>query len=137
MTRRKVYMSIPPSEQLVADYPSIQVRNLLRRFRSAVISASTVQNVLNLGTTEAEGFLRRMVRLGLLERSKQLSTKDRRAYEVSTPGQAFANACASKPITRETAHRALQEFMDRVQVINAGDEYLYKVESVVLFGRNG
>jgi hypothetical protein len=89
---------------------------------------------LKLSTAEAEGFLRRLARLGLLEPSKHFSTKDSRAYAVSTPGLALANASAGKPITRKTANRALQEFMDRVQVINADDGYLYKVESIVLFG---
>jgi predicted nucleotidyltransferase len=122
------------SEQLVAGDPPIQVRNFLRRFRSAVISVPTVQEVFNLSSIEAKEFLRRMVKLGLLERSKHFSRKDRPAYEVSTPGLALANASAAKPITRKTANRALQEFMDRVRVINASDEYPYKIESVVLFG---
>jgi predicted nucleotidyltransferase len=123
-------------EQLVAGYPSIQVRNFLRRFRSAVISASTVQNALKLGTAEAEVFLRRMVRLGLLEPSKHFSTKGRQAYEATTPGLALANASAAKPITRKTVDRLLREFMDRVQAINTSDEdeYAYKIASVVLFG---
>src|ERR1700733_5775325 len=62
-------------EQLVAGYPSIQVRNFLRRFRKAIISASTVQNALKLSTAEAERFLPRLTRLGLLEPSKYFSTK--------------------------------------------------------------
>jgi predicted nucleotidyltransferase len=121
-------------EQLVVGYPSIQVRNILRRFRSAVISVPTIQEVLNLSSVEAEDFLCRMVKLGLLEPSEHFSKKDRATYEVSTPGLALASASAAKPITRETASRVLREFMDRVQVINASDEYPYKVESVVLFG---
>lgn len=110
------------------------MRNLLRRFRSAVISVSAIQDVLNLRPVEAEEFLHRMVNLGLIELSEHFSTEDRRAYEVSDPGLAFANASAAKPITRKTANRALQEFMDRVQVIDVSDEYPYKIESVVLFG---
>lgn len=121
-------------EQLVAGYLPIEVRNFLRRFRSAVISAPTIQEVFNLSSVEAEKFLGRMVKLGLLEPSKHFSRKDRPAYEVGTPGLALANASAAKPITRKTANRALQEFMDRVRVINASDEYPYKIESVVLFG---
>ncbi len=122
------------SKQLVAGYPPIQVRNFLRRFRSAIISVSTIQEVFNLSSVEAEEFLSRMVKLGLLEPPEHFSRNDRPAYEISTPGLALANASAAKPITRKTANRALREFMDRVRLINASDEYPYKIESVVLFG---
>ena len=121
-------------EQLVAGYPPIQVRDFLRRFRFAVITLQTIQEVLKASSVEAEEFLSGMVKLGLLEPSENLSRKDRPAYEVSATGLALANASAARLITRRTANRVLREFMDRVQVINAGDEYPYKVESVVLFG---
>jgi predicted nucleotidyltransferase len=121
-------------EQLVAGFSSVQVRNLLRRFRTAVITVRNVQEILNASSVEAEEFLSRLVKLGLLEPSGHFATKDRPAYEVSNAGLAFANASAAKPINRKTANRALLDFMVRVQALNAGDEYPYRVESVVLFG---
>ena len=121
-------------EQLIAGYPPIEVRNLLRRFRSAVISVESIQRVFNVSSAEAREFLGRMVKLGLLEPSENSSRKNGPAYELSTRGLALANASAARPITRKTASRVLREFMDRVQVINTSDEFPYKVESVVLFG---
>src|SRR5580704_9164525 len=95
----------------------------------------SVRRILEaIGSSSCEGFLRRMVKLGFIEPSEHFSTEDRRAYKVSTSGSALANAPSAKPITRETVNRALHELMDRVQVINSGGEYAYKVKSVVLFG---
>jgi hypothetical protein len=63
-------------EQLIAGYPPIEVRNLLRRFRSAVISAQSIQRVFNVSSAEAQEFLGRMVKLGLLEPSENSSRKN-------------------------------------------------------------
>jgi len=53
--------SLPParasSQALVFSTASGRRDNFLRRFRSAIISAPTVQNALKLSTAEAEGFL--------------------------------------------------------------------------------
>lgn len=49
-------------------------------------------------------------------------------------GQALVNVSNSNPISRETANRVLQEFMEPVQMINAGREFDYKIKSVSLFG---
>ena len=46
----------------------------------------------------------------------------------------FANASAAKPVLRKTAESALEQFMERLQRVNASSEYVYCVESAVLFG---
>lgn len=121
------------SDQLIASYPAMRIRNFIRRHRLQYVTASTVEERLNLIPSKATAFLNEMVRLGFMKPSPQ-SCDDVPLYEVTRYGQALANASAAKLITRETANRLLEEFMSRVHVLNAANEYAYKVESVVLFG---
>ena len=46
----------------------------------------------------------------------------------------FAGHVRARPITRKTAQSALAQFMERLRALNANAEYLYRVESAVLFG---
>lgn len=112
----------------------MRVRDFLRNQGSAIITMSSVQKFLHLENEEGKKFLRKMSKLKFLERSQQFSRKDRQAYEITSAGQAVANASATKPITRKTADRLLTEFMKRVQILNTSNEYAYVIESVVLFG---
>jgi len=55
-------------------------------------------------------------------------------YEVTIEGNTIAHASAAKPISRKTAEKKLNEFMQRVQEINCNQEYAYIISTVVLFG---
>jgi predicted nucleotidyltransferase len=55
-------------------------------------------------------------------------------YELTTKGNALAQALAAKPISRKTAEKKLQEFMARVEEINRNEEYAFRVGRVALFG---
>ena len=46
----------------------------------------------------------------------------------------FAGHVRARPITRKTAQSALAQFMERLRALNANAEYLYRVESALLFG---
>ncbi len=49
-------------------------------------------------------------------------------------GRALANASAARPLLRKTAERLLVQFLNAVQCVNGTQEYVYRVEHVVLFG---
>jgi predicted nucleotidyltransferase len=121
-------------DQLVAGYPVLEVRSFIRRQRLGTFAAPAAEHAMKLSLSEAEDFLRELVNLGYLEQARPIFGENIAAYEVTQQGQALANASGAKPISRETADRALQEFMERVQTINASREYAYQIESVVLFG---
>lgn len=55
-------------------------------------------------------------------------------YTVSDVGWTVARASAARRITRTTAQIALEEFMERVHVVNANNRYLYEVKSAAVFG---
>ena len=49
-------------------------------------------------------------------------------------GNALASSTAAKPIHRQTAEERLAEFLERVRLLNASDEWAYRVTKVVVFG---
>jgi len=120
--------------QIVAGYPALEVRGFLRRYRLGAFVAEASEEALKVSPAEAAKFLSVMVSLGYLEPVNPPPADETPCFEVTSLGQAFANASGARPISRETADRVLREFMERVQAVNASDEYVYKIESVVLFG---
>ncbi len=122
------------SEQLIAGYPALQVRNFIRRYRFSYFHLSEAEEGLSLNQSEAECFIRNMIDIGFLSLANLHGAVDSPAYEITRQGQELANASAARPITRKTAERLLQEFMNRVWLANDKKMFAYKIESVVLFG---
>ena len=56
------------------------------------------------------------------------------AWAVAQAGRTLSAATAAKRVTRATAEKALQEFLSRVEEVNADPYFLGKVTRVVLFG---
>ena len=121
-------------DQLVAGYPALLVRKFLQSYRLAAFSAQAIQEEWDLSSAAAEKFVREMVSLGFFEPVVALAAAKIPVYEISTQGQALANASAARPITRKTADRLLRGFMERVHDLNSRPEYLFRVGSVALFG---
>jgi predicted nucleotidyltransferase len=120
-------------DQIVADYPALAVRTFLRRYRSFTIVAATAAYALKTDENQAMNFLRQLASLDLVQPAECLPL-DKEAYEITTHGNAFANASAAKPISRKTAELVLQRLMERVRLVNDNPDLVYRVESVVLFG---
>ncbi len=120
--------------QVVAGYPALTVRTLLRRCRSCTIVPATAAHDLKSDEREGSVFLRGLASLGLVESVEHEPRDETQAYEITSRGLACANASAAKPITRRTANSALAQFMERLHAVNANAEYLHRVESALLFG---
>jgi predicted nucleotidyltransferase len=87
---------------------------------------------MQLEPKQAAEFLNDMVTLGLIEHSKPLEVEP--TFRVATRGHALANATAARPIARATGERVLRDFLDRVNAVNATNEYAFGIHSAVLFG---
>ena len=120
--------------QVVAGYPALTVRTFLRRCRSCTIVLATAAHDLKIDEGEGSVFLKKLAALDLVEPADHISRGEAEAYEITNRGLAYANASASKPITRRTAESALAQFMERLHAVNANAEYVYSVKSAVLFG---
>jgi hypothetical protein len=102
------------SDELIASYPTLEVRGFLLSPRAATI------------------FRNKLKVLGFIEELDKWH--ERRTFRLTIKGQALANASAAKPIHRKTAERLLDQFLERVKRVNDTQEYVYRVEHVVLFG---
>ena len=57
-----------------------------------------------------------------------------KTWATTQLAQSFGSATAAKPITRQTAKKALAQFLEHVDRVNHDDQFLAKVTRVVLFG---
>jgi hypothetical protein len=124
-------MQIGPSQQ-IGGYPALKVREFVRSYRFTGILAKAAQAALALSPEAADNFLSKLVDLGFIrELHKQGGD---RLFQLTSYGQALANASAAKPIHRKTAECILAQFLERVDMVNDTAKYLYRVNGVVLFG---
>ena len=120
------------ADQNIAGYPAKRVRDFLRTRQSGAIFSEVALAELALKPKAALDLLKQLVVIGLI---KEYGRRDGDLYfELTCHGQNFANASASKPIHRRTAERVLAEFMQRMERVNATSEYLYRVDTAILFG---
>jgi hypothetical protein len=120
------------TNQSIAGYPALQVRGFVRKYRFTNFSARAAEAALMLSTEAAVDFLSNLADLGFIGKSRE--REGQQLFQLTSSGQALANASAAKPIHRKTAERVLAQFLERVHKVNATPEYLFRVKNVVLFG---
>jgi hypothetical protein len=119
-------------DEMIGGYPVLGVRDFLRRYRLADFHIEAAEDALGLSPRTAIIFTNKLKGLGFIE---ELDKWDgRRVFRLTIKGQASANASGARPIHRKTAERILEQFLERVQLVNLTQEYVYRVEHVVLFG---
>jgi hypothetical protein len=124
-------MRIVPDE-MIAGYPALEVRDFLRRYRLTDFYIEAAEKTLVLKPKIATIFMNKLNGLGFIEELDKWN--GRRVFRLTIKGQALANASAARPIHRKTADRLLEQFLERVQRVNSTQEYVYRVEHVVVFG---
>ncbi len=117
----------------VAGQPVLAIRKLLKhvqRLQGGTLDIITEQ--LKVNTTTAEQIYHDLLREGYIKPSEPIAA----GYEswlLTWKGSALANASTRKPMTRKTAERLVEEFLERVRQVNASD-YAYRVGRVIVFG---
>jgi hypothetical protein len=119
-------------EEVVAGHSALRVRGFLRRFERGFFMHSAAESFMQLKPRKAAEFINDLVALELIEPTTPFEKEA--AFQVATRGHAFTNATAARPIYRGTAERVLRDFIDRVNAVNASEEYAFIVKSAVLFG---
>ena len=105
------------------------VRGFLRQ--SAELERRTVADVvkeLAINSAAAQSVLAAMQMAGYIEPIRGGK------YRNTEAGNSVAQVSKARPIKKQTAEKALADFLTRVKNVNLESEYLYSVESVVLFG---
>jgi predicted nucleotidyltransferase len=75
----------------------------------------------------------RLEKGGFLKRHPALPNSEQ-CWSRTVKGGALANALFSKPVSRQSAEKTLNEFLDRVQQVNGNSRFLYRVGKAVVFG---
>jgi predicted nucleotidyltransferase len=124
-------MRIDPSDVL-GEFPVLFVRKVVRRLNNRLHwDAEAVQESAGIGPQRAADFIKALQKAGLAKANRG---RDSGTWTTTQLAQSFGAASAAKPITRQTAERVLQEFLERVDQVNSNAYFLARVTKVVLFG---
>jgi hypothetical protein len=121
------------SDNLIVGQPALAIRKLLRQERGTF---ATLTEVLGIDLLQARQVYEELRTEGYIEPQDLPLTgqADDGSWQTTVKGNALAHATARKPITRRTADRLVEEFLNRVKEVNACDNYVYRVKQVILFG---
>ena len=116
------------SSDLIVGQPALAIRKVLRS--RTHIMVDTIVDTLEVDLETARQVLKDLATEGYIEASEDFEGM----WRTTMQGNAVANAKAGRPITRRTADRLVEEFLVRVNEINACDDYAFRVKQVVIFG---
>ena len=114
-------------KQIIAGFPAAQIRRLMRETAGRSISPRYVREVLQCSDSTAASVLVDLQREGLI-----VQVEDH--LEPSMKGSALAQATAARPLVCSTAERLVSGVVERARLINADDEWAYRVAMLVTFG---
>jgi predicted nucleotidyltransferase len=126
-------MRIKPDE-LVAGFPAKKIRDLLRQ-SGDFLSVHDVTKIIGEKGRKAICILECLESEGFIEKDLSFSRSgDKNYWKLTAKGGAMKNALFSAPVSRQTAEKALNKFIDRIRQVNADERFLYRVRKAILFG---
>lgn len=120
-------MKIDKSE-IIAGFPALTIRKLLRSDDALLLE--NIMLDLQIDEHQAKQLLGELQELGYVEKFSD----ERGFYELTILANAFRQAKAIPPISREKADQLFRDFMERVEYINSNTNYLFRVSKIFLFG---
>ena len=96
----------------IRGYSTLLVRQTLRRLRGFVWGEEALERAAKLPPGTGRALARALEAEGLIEASRQ----DR--WTVTQAGDTLSVATAARPVSRQTAERALAQFLERVARVN-------------------
>jgi predicted nucleotidyltransferase len=126
-------MRIQPGD-VIANQPALAIRKLLKSHDIGDID--TIVEVLDVDLITARQIFQDLCAEGYIETSfpRDIPDGGNERWHTTIKGNALANATARKPITRGTAERLVEEFLNRVKEVNTSNDYVYRVRKVIIFG---
>jgi predicted nucleotidyltransferase len=123
--------TVPP----IAGESAIRIRDILRRSNGA-FRENWLSRKFRYSECRAHEIAKAMESAGYVRQwaGKQRNNGLSPEYSATDLGLELIRASAAKRIKRETATAALEEFMQRVQLVNSTHNYLYSVRRVAVFG---
>lgn len=120
--------TVPP----IAGESAMRIRDILRRCQGA-FREDWLSDKFQYSRPRAREIASGMERAGYVLRDKERERENKSPlpwYSVTGAGDEITRASAAKRITRKAADAALEEFMNRVQRVNASPKYLYSFSEV-------
>jgi hypothetical protein len=118
-------------QQVIAGRPAKDIRRFLREVFHLQVSCGYAQHILGCPKEETKQVMRALEKEGYLSRAGRHEGHD--LYETTLKGNQLAGANL-RPISRTTAEKTLQAFMQRVRAVNADPDYLETITGVIVFG---
>jgi predicted transcriptional regulator/predicted nucleotidyltransferase len=125
-------MYIDPKSK-IANRPAMEIRDMLHAIVMDVSDAETIRYHLKTNMQQTQKIIKILIAEGYLEIYPNHSG-NKEKYRVTLKGGSLSLASAATPIKRSTADLKLKEFMERVQIVNSDDHYLFRVKKVIVFG---
>src|SRR5215471_13251733 len=117
------------SKGTIRGYPMLLVRQTLRRLRGDLVwGEEALERAAKLPPGTGRALARALEAEGLIEASRH------DGWTVTQAGDTLAVATAARPESRQTAERALAEFLERVAGVNDDPYFLARVTRVALYG---
>jgi len=118
-------------DQVIAGRPAKDVRKFLREMLHLRFACGYARYVLRCSIEEAEKVVSALEQGGYLSRAGRHEGQE--LYETTLKGNQLAGATL-RPISRATAERTLEAFMQRVRAVNSDPDYLETITGVIVFG---
>jgi hypothetical protein len=118
-------------DQVIAGRPAKDVRKFLREMLHLRFACGYARYVLRCSIQEAEKVVSALEKDGYLSRAGR--DEGQELYETTLKGNQLAGATL-RPISRATAERTLEAFMQRVRAVNSDPDYLETITGVIVFG---
>ncbi len=113
----------------VAGYPALLVRRTLRRLRTRLQGGlDELESAASLEVGKGRALLKALAAEGLIEAAGD-------GWQVTQAGQTFSAATAARRVTRATAEKSLQRFLNRVERVNNDAYFLAGCGKMAVFAK--
>ena len=114
----------------IRGYPTLLVRQALRRLRGGFVwGEEALERAAKLTPGTGRALAEALEAEGLIEASSRAD-----GWTVTQAGDTLAVASAARPVSRQTAEKALAELLERVARVNNDPYFLARVTRVALYG---
>lgn len=127
-------MRIDPRESL-GSVPVLALRDALRALAGGEWTTNSLSRSLHQDHESTTALISLLEERGWVERTSLACDSEARSqWRLTTLGNAFSIAKASRPISRSTADRLVRELLERVKAVNENPALAVLVKVVVVFG---
>ena len=122
-------------DEIIAGLSGLEIRRFFRHVKgwhNDSFGAEWMKEYLKLSDSKAAAVIRSLISEGYVVRNGKVDGET--MFKFTDLGCALVRASGASRIARETAEKAVRDFMLRVKAVNDSPSFLYEVSDVVVFG---